>query len=120
MDPDCHPLTGSSEHYCLCDIFHQSNSKDKRDVLRTIGLVPELAGKINSQCAEQLFSEVRIKWELLASPSNTQQQARQFLDDNLSRRISRSTAEETHVLINSHVVDTLESMYKVSKTSTSW
>ncbi|XP_077096666.1 uncharacterized protein LOC143748537 [Siphateles boraxobius] len=59
MDPDCHPLTASSEHYCLCDVFHQSNSKDKRDVLRTIGLVPELAGKINSQCAEQLFSEVK-------------------------------------------------------------
>jgi len=59
MDPECHPLTGSSEHYCLCDVFHQGNSKDKRDVLRTIGLVPELAGKINSQCAEQLFSEVK-------------------------------------------------------------
>lgn len=59
LDPDCHPLTGSSEHYCLCDVFHQNNSKDKRDVLRTIGLVPELAGKINSQCAEQLFSEVK-------------------------------------------------------------
>ncbi|XP_073715712.1 uncharacterized protein [Misgurnus anguillicaudatus] len=59
MDPDCHPLTGSSDHYCLCDVFHQSNSKDNRDVLRTIGLVPELAGKINSQCAEQLFSEVK-------------------------------------------------------------
>ncbi len=28
-------------------------------MLRTIGLVPELAGKINSQCAEQLFSEVK-------------------------------------------------------------
>ncbi len=59
LDPDCHPLTGSSEHYCLCDVFHQNNSKDERDVLRTIGLVPELAGKINSQCAEQLFSEVK-------------------------------------------------------------
>ncbi|XP_057215299.1 uncharacterized protein LOC130569587 isoform X1 [Triplophysa rosa] len=34
VDPDCHPLTGSSEHvhYCLCDVFHQNNSKDERDV----------------------------------------------------------------------------------------
>lgn len=39
VDPDCHPLTGSSEHYCLCDVFHQNNSNDKRVVLRTIGLV---------------------------------------------------------------------------------
>lgn len=59
VEPDCHPLTGSSEHYSLRDVFHQNNSKDQRDVLRTIGLVPELAGKINSQCAEQLFSEVK-------------------------------------------------------------
>lgn len=59
VDPDCHPITGSLEHYCLCDIFHQNNSKDQRDVVRTIGVVPELAGKINSQCAEQLFSEVK-------------------------------------------------------------
>nr|XP_021331329.1 uncharacterized protein LOC108183900 isoform X2 [Danio rerio] len=58
-DPDCHPVTGSSDHYCLCDVFHQSNSRDERDVLRTIGLVPELAGKVNSQRAEQLFSEVK-------------------------------------------------------------
>lgn len=32
---------------------------DKRDVLRSIGLVPEPVGKIDSQCTEQLFSEVK-------------------------------------------------------------
>ncbi|XP_051980273.1 uncharacterized protein LOC127641352 isoform X2 [Xyrauchen texanus] len=47
-DPQGHPLTGSSDH-----------SKDSRDVLRKITIVPQLAGKINSQVAEQLFSKMR-------------------------------------------------------------
>lgn len=54
-DLDCHPVTGCSEHYALSDVFHESNSRDERDVLRKIRLVPELSGRINSQCAEQLF-----------------------------------------------------------------
>lgn len=40
-------------------MFHQNNSKDLRDSLRKIGLVPELAGKINSQTAEQLISDMK-------------------------------------------------------------
>ncbi|XP_077056136.1 uncharacterized protein LOC143736817 isoform X2 [Siphateles boraxobius] len=55
-DPNGHPLTGSEEHYCLYDTFHERNTKDPRDILRRLGLVPELAGRINSQVAEQLFS----------------------------------------------------------------
>lgn len=58
-DTDGHPLTGSSQHFALTDVFHEGNSKDERDTLRRIGLVPELAGRINSQAAEQLFSGMR-------------------------------------------------------------
>ena len=59
-DKDGHPLTGSSQHFALNDVFHQGNSKDQCEVLRKLELVPELAGLINSQCAEQLFSGMRI------------------------------------------------------------
>lgn len=55
-DKGGHPITGSVQHYCLSDVFHQCNSKDNKDVLRRIGLVPELSGRLNSQCAEQLFA----------------------------------------------------------------
>lgn len=58
-DKDGHPLTGSSKHFALNDVFHQGNSKDQTDVLRKLAFVPELAGFINSQCAEQLFSGMR-------------------------------------------------------------
>ncbi|XP_030231361.1 uncharacterized protein LOC115557583 isoform X3 [Gadus morhua] len=60
-DKDGHPLTGSSQHFALNDVFHQGNSKDQWEVLRKLELVPELAGLINSQCAEQLFSGMRKK-----------------------------------------------------------
>ncbi|KAI4816327.1 hypothetical protein KUCAC02_008654 [Chaenocephalus aceratus] len=69
-DENGHPLTGSSEHYALSDVFHQGNSNDERDVLRRIELVPELAGRIHSQCAEQLFSGMRKK-QLLFEHDNT-------------------------------------------------
>ncbi|XP_058639161.1 uncharacterized protein LOC131544754 isoform X2 [Onychostoma macrolepis] len=59
VDPDCHPVTGSAEHYALYDLFHEKNTKDARDALRKIQIVPELAGWVNSQCAEQLFSDMR-------------------------------------------------------------
>lgn len=58
-DKDGHPLTGSSQHFALNDVFHQGNSKDQREVLRKLELVPELTGLINSQCVEQLFSGMR-------------------------------------------------------------
>ncbi len=58
-DVNGHPLTGSSEHYVLSDRFHENNTKDSRDKLRKIQLVPELAGRVHSQCAEQLFSQMR-------------------------------------------------------------
>ncbi|KAL1267269.1 hypothetical protein QQF64_002944 [Cirrhinus molitorella] len=58
-DSHGHPITGSAEHYALNDKFHEENSKDKRDVLRKTGLVAQLAGKVNSQVAEQFFSKLK-------------------------------------------------------------
>ncbi|XP_077365645.1 uncharacterized protein LOC144009664 [Festucalex cinctus] len=58
-DVNGHPTTGSAEHYALYDTFHQYNTKDEKDFLRFIGLVPELCGWVNSQIAEQLFSGMR-------------------------------------------------------------
>ncbi|XP_067303567.1 uncharacterized protein [Pseudorasbora parva] len=54
-----HPVTGSAEHYCLYDKFHEANTKDDRDLLRKISLVPQLAGKVNSQVAEQFFAKLK-------------------------------------------------------------
>lgn len=54
-----HPITGSSQHYVLYDKFHQANTKDPRDMLRRIDVVPELQGSLNSQVAEQLFADLR-------------------------------------------------------------
>lgn len=45
-DPDGHPITGSAEHYVLYDQFHEDNTKDARDSLRKLRLVPQLAGKV--------------------------------------------------------------------------
>jgi len=56
-----HPVTGSAEHYCLYDKFHEVNTKDDRDLLRKISPVPQLAGKVNSQVAEQLFAKLKKK-----------------------------------------------------------
>lgn len=48
------PLTGSDEHYCLFDQFHEKNSKNPADCLRRISCVRQLAGRTNSETAEQL------------------------------------------------------------------
>lgn len=58
-DLNGHPATGSADHYTLYDTFHQYNTRDEKDTLRVIGLVPELCGWVNSQAAEQLFSGMR-------------------------------------------------------------
>lgn len=61
IEPDLngHPVTGSSDHYVLYDRFHEANTKDSKDVLRKLTLVPQLAGKVNSQVAEQLFAKMK-------------------------------------------------------------
>nr|XP_055064926.1 uncharacterized protein LOC129447284 [Misgurnus anguillicaudatus] len=58
-DENGHPVTGSADHFVLYNTFHESNTKDPRDILRKVSLVPELAGKINSQVVEQFFSQMR-------------------------------------------------------------
>ncbi|XP_057212890.1 uncharacterized protein LOC130568197 isoform X2 [Triplophysa rosa] len=58
-DSHGHPITGSAEHYVLNDKFHEDNSKDQRDALRKIGIVAQLAGKVNSQVVEQFFSKLK-------------------------------------------------------------
>ncbi|XP_027881588.1 uncharacterized protein LOC114149740 isoform X1 [Xiphophorus couchianus] len=58
-DKGGHPVTGSLERYCLSDVSRRGNSKDDEDVLQRIEMVPELAGRLNSQCAEQLFAGMR-------------------------------------------------------------
>ena len=49
-EPNGHPVTGSDKHYVLYDKFHQSNTKDPKDVLRRIYI---------AQVAEQLLSCMR-------------------------------------------------------------
>lgn len=51
--------TGSVHHYMLCDQLHEANNKDEKDILRRIGLIPELAEWLNSQVAEQFFSKMK-------------------------------------------------------------
>ncbi|KAJ8376206.1 hypothetical protein SKAU_G00067860 [Synaphobranchus kaupii] len=58
-DSNGHPLTGSAEHYALYDKFHEDNTKDDRDALCKLGLVPQVAGQVNSQVAEQLFAQMK-------------------------------------------------------------
>uniref|UniRef100_A0A8C9Z7V2 HMG domain-containing protein n=1 Tax=Sander lucioperca TaxID=283035 RepID=A0A8C9Z7V2_SANLU len=59
FEHDSHPVTKSSQHYVLCDKLHEGNSKDEKDILRRIEHVPELAGQLNSQVAEQFFAKMR-------------------------------------------------------------
>lgn len=61
-DPTSHALSGSSEHYALYDCFHEYNTKDPKDGLRRVDLVPELSGWLNTQTAEQLFAGIRKKY----------------------------------------------------------
>lgn len=58
-DDHSHPRTGSSQHYALTDTFHEKNSRDPKDVLRRVGLVPQLAGRVNTQVVEQFFAQMR-------------------------------------------------------------
>ena len=48
------PTTGSSDHYCLFDPFHEKKSVDTADCLRRVSCVNQLVGKSNLETAEQL------------------------------------------------------------------
>ena len=46
-------------HYCLFDVLHEQNTKQKREILRRTKFVPQLAGQLNTQVAEQLHRAVK-------------------------------------------------------------
>jgi hypothetical protein len=45
-------------HFCLADKLHQSNLSDERDLLRRVGFVKQLQGRVNTQVQEQFFREI--------------------------------------------------------------
>lgn len=104
LDEGGHPLTGSAAHYCLYDRFHEGNTKDPKDVLRRIKMVPELVGRINSQVAEQLFSTMKKNnyYLNMLSPS-----AHVFMMRNVihiyNQRKNNKIEEELRKLVNPDV-----------------
>ena len=63
---------GTSHHYCLFDVLHEGNTKQRQEVLRRTQFVPQLAGFLNTQVEEQLHREVTRDLYFLdnMSPSN--------------------------------------------------
>ena len=51
-----HPITGSNDHFCLFDRFHECNPQNEREVLRRVTHVRQLNGLINTQRQEQLYN----------------------------------------------------------------
>ncbi|CAL9704226.1 unnamed protein product [Knipowitschia caucasica] len=107
-DPNGHPLTGSQEHYCLYDTFHERNTKDPSDVLRRIGLVPELTGRINSQVAEQLFSVMKKNnyFMNMYSPSTHVFMMRNIIH-HYNRRRNQAIMEDLKNLVSPEIPITL-------------
>jgi hypothetical protein len=46
------------QHFCLADKLHQSNLSNEEDLLRRVGFVKQLSGKVNTQVQEQFFQEI--------------------------------------------------------------
>ena len=55
-DQEYNPTTGSNLHYALFDWFLQGNVKKPKEILRNISLLGGVAGIVDSQVVEQLFS----------------------------------------------------------------
>jgi len=53
-----HPITGTSDRFSLYYRFHQHNQKQEKEKPRSLDLVPDLTGLINSSMAEQLNREL--------------------------------------------------------------
>ncbi|XP_062600986.1 uncharacterized protein LOC134262628 [Saccostrea cucullata] len=58
-DSSSNPITGSKSHFSLFDWFHQDNCRKEEEVLRKSSLVSEIAGLIDTQAVEQLFSSCK-------------------------------------------------------------
>lgn len=99
-EDDSHPVTKSSQHYVLCDKLHEGNSKDAKDMLRRIELVPELAGPLNSQVVEQFFSEMRKNNYFL---SNMSPSAHVFLVRNIVHHYNEKKERQTIAKLKSNV-----------------
>jgi hypothetical protein len=54
-DVGVHPITATSERYCLADNFHKRNLSSEKDLLRDPALVPQLKNILNTQGQEQIF-----------------------------------------------------------------
>ncbi len=69
---NAHPVTGSNRRYMLFDWFHQENCRQPTEVLRRTSLVEQLAGRINTQAAEQLHRDKArdIYWLNEMGPTN--------------------------------------------------
>ena len=51
-----HPTTKVPDRYCLSDRFHETNSSQRRALLRRVTMVPELNGIVNTEAEEQLHN----------------------------------------------------------------
>lgn len=104
-DLNGHPETGSADHYGLYDTFHQFNTKDEKDSLRRVGVVPELRGWLNSQVVEQLFSGMRKNNYFLnsLSPSSHVSLMRNILHHR-NERLNKLAIEGLKKTFNGNIV----------------
>ena len=56
QQPTAHPITGSNNHFCFFDRFHESNPQKEREVSQRVTHVQQLNGLINTQHQEQLYN----------------------------------------------------------------
>ncbi|XP_078612960.1 uncharacterized protein LOC144882806 [Branchiostoma floridae x Branchiostoma japonicum] len=54
-----HPVTGQFNRYCLYDRLHETNTKQRAEILRRLTFVPEMNGIVNTQAAEQIHSSIK-------------------------------------------------------------
>ena len=64
-----HPVTLTADHYIAADSFHKNNTKKEAEKLRDTSLVQQLAGKLNTQVCEQLFSFIKTNLYFLNAMS---------------------------------------------------
>lgn len=93
-----HPVTGITDTFSLFDWFHQGNCTRQEEILRRVGLVPQLAGLINTQTAEQLHRSIGRDHHFLdlMSPSNHCFMLRLLLDnrnESKNKKVLLSTSQ---------------------------
>lgn len=70
-DANYNPTTGSNSHFSLFDWFHQENCKKREEILRKSSLLAEIAGLVDTQAVEQLFSSSKRDLYFLNNMSPT-------------------------------------------------